>query len=477
MKSCKLIKFPDHFKVDISCFHAFLLSCLIALISIINSNGGILYEEMYTRLPYYLSDIPLLQKLFDSQMLDDGLYRARELSYLFDFIDVKFVELCIEHGYPHFLSLTHYLLCIATGCIIWSFCVKILNLSPLTGIGWLVLFWTSPSVYFSGYFINRTGKVMVMFLTSIIFYFLCKAVVLAKEENSFPISKIDWFLYSISMLIITFLDEQGAFLCVVFFTLLLIWHLIIRQKEFAIMIFICLATIILHGLYRFFIAPHFIFALNGYRPDFSYQILPMILYVENLAQYLQAGFFLYLDTFRFLIGNPPLPIGFILLILLIFSPIYFMYANRQRSDNYRKYFGLALGGFLITNVLLVIMNSLMLLKHPPLNWPEARRVFYWLPTTVILVMTLSVWTRLFHKSAVFKFCIVFSICLAVVGNIVALPKHKAIIMRQESYVHSNIQSSSDLLKALKNLYALTDSDDPVIEKNPVFQFFKLKKKD
>jgi hypothetical protein len=242
------------------------------------------------------------------------------------------------------------------------------------------------------------------------------------------------------------------------------------------MILICLGTIFLHGLYRFFIAPYLIFTINGYRPDFSYQILPMILYIENLAQYLQAGFLLYLDTFRFLIGNPPLPIGFILLILVIFSPIYFMYTNRQWSDNYRKYLGLVLVGFLITNLLLVIMNSLMLVKHSPLSWPEARRVFYWLPATVILVMTLSVLTSLFYKSTVFKFCIVISMCLAIVGNIFALPKHKAIIMRPESYVHSYIQSSSDLLNALKNFYSLTDSENPVIEKNPVFQFFKLKKK-
>jgi hypothetical protein len=62
---------------------------------------------MYLRLPFYLSDTPLLNKLFDSRILEQYIYHIRELSYFLDFLDSKFIELRIENGFPHFLSLSH----------------------------------------------------------------------------------------------------------------------------------------------------------------------------------------------------------------------------------------------------------------------------------------------------------------------------------------------------------------------------------
>lgn len=131
----------------ISLLHVTLLSCLFALISIASMNGGGLNEEISRRLIFHLSDKPFLNKMFDSKVLDDGFYRARELSYFLDFIDFKFIEFSIESGSPHFLSLTHYVLSIVTGCLLWLFFVKKLTLSPLMGIGLLTLFWTTPSVF------------------------------------------------------------------------------------------------------------------------------------------------------------------------------------------------------------------------------------------------------------------------------------------------------------------------------------------
>ena len=113
-------------------------------------DGGILHPEMDVRLPFYMSDTPLLNKIFDSDILDTSLYRARELSYLFDFVDSKFIQFCIENGLPHFLSLTHYIASIAIGCLLWLFCVRELKLHSLVGIGWLALFWTSPSIFLGG---------------------------------------------------------------------------------------------------------------------------------------------------------------------------------------------------------------------------------------------------------------------------------------------------------------------------------------
>ncbi|MGB5218389.1 MAG: hypothetical protein WBN66_08820, partial [Smithella sp.] len=259
----KFIKWADHYNEKISLVHVILISCLSALISVVNHNGGNLNAEMYLRLPFYLSDTPLLNKLFDSRILEQGSYRARELSYFLDFLDSKFIELSIENGFPHFLSLTHYFFSIATGCLLWLFCVKELNLKPLLGLGLVVLFWTSPGIFLGGSFF-RTAKIGVALLVAILFYVIYKVVVVSTKGNNIQISKKVWLQYSLAIFLIMFLDEQGLFFAITVLVFLSIWGLFVRHKNIYIMLLIGVASILLHGLYRYTIAPQLTFILNGY---------------------------------------------------------------------------------------------------------------------------------------------------------------------------------------------------------------------
>jgi hypothetical protein len=346
MAFSKFIQWANHYSEKISLFHVMLLSCLFALISIINMHGGFLNEELYIRLPFYMSDKPFLNKLFDSKTLDGGLYRARELSYFLDFIDTKFIEFSIDNGSPHFLSLVHYLFSIITGCLLWSFCVKELNLKPLIGVGWLALFWTTPSIFFGG-FISRTGKIGVTLLTAIIFYFVYKVVVASIKRIDLQFSKKVWFLYFIIIFSMTLLDEQGLFFSITVLVFLTIWGIFVRHKNIYIMLLIVLVTILLNGLYRYVIAPQITCMLNGYWPYFFYWELPIKYFIQNLMPYLSAGFFLYVDTFRFLIGNPSRMVGMGLILLFILFPVFYIYSRPRFSDNYRKLFILALVELLI----------------------------------------------------------------------------------------------------------------------------------
>ena len=80
---------------------------------------------MEVRLPYYLSHKPLWSKIYDSDVLDGGMYQARELSYLFDYIDCKFIDGCVALGQPHFLSVTHYVFMLLIGLELWRFGVRL----------------------------------------------------------------------------------------------------------------------------------------------------------------------------------------------------------------------------------------------------------------------------------------------------------------------------------------------------------------
>jgi len=461
----KFIQLANHYSEKFSLHHVILISCLFALISIINHNGGVLNPEMYLRLPFYLSDTSLLNILFDSKILDRDCFRARELSYLLDFFDSKFIEFSIVNGFPHFLSLSHYLFSILISCLLWSFCVKELNLKPLLGICLIILFWTSPSVFLGGDFF-RTGKTGVALLVTILFYVMYKVAVISKAGNDFQISKKIWIIYSIAIFTITFLDEQGLFFAITALIFLTIWCLFVRnRKNIYIMLLIGEVAILLHGLYRYTIAPQLTFMLNGYWPNFDYQTLSIQSFIQNLASYLSAGFFLYVETFRFLTGNPPTIVGFGLLLFVILFPIFYLYTSPGLSDNDRKFFILVLVELFITNFLLVIvMNALMVFRHPALT--SLTRVYYWLPTNVMLAMTLAILTDIFYKSRIPKWLVIIVLCLAIIGNIVALSKNKA----------SQSQFSSTLINALKDIDLLNDVNNPLIENNPVFEFFKYKKK-
>ena len=101
------LKWANGYSEKISILHVLLLSFLLALISIVTMEKGVLHQEMCIRLPFYLSDTPMLHKIFDSQIVDGDMYQARELSYVFDFLDCKFVEFSMGKGFPHFLSMIH----------------------------------------------------------------------------------------------------------------------------------------------------------------------------------------------------------------------------------------------------------------------------------------------------------------------------------------------------------------------------------
>ena len=119
-------------------------------------------------------------------------------------------------------------------------------------------------------------------LIAILFYVIYKVAVVSKEEIDSQISKKIWILYSMAIFTITFFDEQGLFFAIAALVFLTIWGLVIRHKNIYIMLIIGMSSILLHILYRYAIAPQLTFMLNGYWPDFNYQILPIQYFIQNL---------------------------------------------------------------------------------------------------------------------------------------------------------------------------------------------------
>src|SRR5579862_2957175 len=76
----------------------FVLPALLVLNATRFWGHGIIDKEALTFVVNYLSRRPLLATIFDPKLNDWGMYQARELSYLFDFVDARvFAALLDRH--------------------------------------------------------------------------------------------------------------------------------------------------------------------------------------------------------------------------------------------------------------------------------------------------------------------------------------------------------------------------------------------
>jgi hypothetical protein len=241
------------------------------------------------------------------------------------------------------------------------------------------------------------------------------------------------------------------------------WFLAYREKNTLELMGPFIAALALSVLYNHIIAPWLTLTINGYWPDFKYQQLPWSDLAEEPLFFLSQGALLYMDTVRFFLGNIPRWAAVIVVLGLGCAAVL---TGPARQKN-KPFVTAVLGFFLSQTVLIWVMLTLMLLRHGGLRWPDVRRVYYFLPILAMLCMTLLV--ALAHFSTPRKWLVAFLLGGAIVGNILALPRHDAIL--REGSLRANFQSTPALLDALRNLHNHQYPVSPEISRNRVFQFF------
>src|SRR3990167_9547214 len=88
---------------------AILIFLLFTSFVFIVQKHGVLHPEALERIPNYLDERNLFQKVYDIDKNEYGLYQARELSHFFDYIDANFIKLSASVGLPHFYSLIYFI--------------------------------------------------------------------------------------------------------------------------------------------------------------------------------------------------------------------------------------------------------------------------------------------------------------------------------------------------------------------------------
>ncbi|HEV2198354.1 MAG TPA: hypothetical protein VGR73_00925 [Bryobacteraceae bacterium] len=418
--------------------------CLVLLwtaASVWTAHGGQAHPEISIYLPYHLSDVPLIKRVFDSKVLNGGDYQARELSYAVDALDCHFIAWSARHGFPHFLSLTNYICTIAIALILWRFLAVDLQLDRAAAGLLMLLFLTSPFVFFSSSYF-RSAKILVTLALIVLIRQLHRGL------TNVDTSGKRWLPFGIVALAATLCDPQGFFFVLLIASLLGIYVVVRKAPSAAAALVAAAAAVAISRAYNYALAPYLTLWLNGYWPDFSFQSLPWSQLLNGPLSYSLVGGSLLLDTTRFEFGDLPA----LWPLLLLEAGILAIAIFRGR-----------LWGVIATLAVLglVVLNTLMVLRHPPLVWADVRRAEYFTPGALVL-------------SALFGFALAaaaprlhpvwmrVALACALLANIAQLPAHQAVL--SSGSLKDQIPLSAALRRAL-----LTGQPEPGIADHPLYK--------
>ncbi|MGB8212047.1 MAG: hypothetical protein WCE68_00680 [Anaerolineales bacterium] len=470
----KIISPLENFTERINIVHILMLSLVITALSVAYHRSGVENLELETRIPFYLADRPLLNKLYDTRIIEANLYVGRELSYVFDFLDAQFISLSVSLGFPNFISPSFYIFTIAIGLMLWQFCVAELKLKRWIGLGMVLLFWTSPNAFLGGdYFRSAKPGVSVCIVA---LYYLVYHVLHSEHQNRTYRPRFGVWVAGFGIAwAAAWFDREGLYLVGVLMAFLLIWGSVFPSRNILKLLAIFGAVLVLFVLYAYLVAPWLTFYFNHYWPGMSYQQLPWWVFKlpHVLAFSLAAGVFMYIDTLRFLVGNISRAAAFLLIVSIILVA-FFIYLREKSTGNNTRAFSLAALGLITCELVLTCaMNTIMVIYLPQITMQDLMLTLYYMPLASTLCMTLALVISQFsmHKFLPVWLLLILLIA-AIVGNILAIPVHYT-VMRQ-GYMKPVYDSMPSMLAALRNIRNSHYLPPLDIQRDGVYQFFRAK---
>lgn len=363
-----------------------LSGLLILVLEALYSAGGSLHVESISFLNNYLADRSLPAIIFDPARNDWGLYQARELSYLIDWLDVQFIAFSARKGVIHFYSLSSIIfltLCVFIqqygGRLLFpklqSWIITILSL----------FFLLNPCV--SGNIFFRSSKHGCALCFTLVIY-LTLAILTGKGKKYWK-----WQIAGIALGLITatLFDRQGAFFTAAYTSAagLLLFVISGQQdgKYSNILSIRTVTTVILSGIailifgtiYNLYIAPACILSLNGYTPSFDYQNISNLFSLKTLF----PGLFFMAGNIGFTFNNSTGNTSFFLGLLLLSGLIFVFCRTAYLRKDY--FWTVAAGGVLLLLGGIWICSSGMYARHPAILQPDVMYGYYFLPVMALLI--------------------------------------------------------------------------------------------
>lgn len=363
-----------------------LTGVLIQALAVLQTNGGFIHPECPAYHIHLLSPDPLPKKLFDPRVLDQGNYQARELSYLVDWLDYRFIDFTIRKGHCYYISPSSVLCFFAVGLLVWSYYASDLRAPPAVAYGAALLFWTSPPI-FLGLVRFRSSKPCVMLALAVSLVLTLRLARRRVCGGRYAALLAALFL---SVNAMGLFDRQGYFAVCGLFLVSVFMIAAEGKREWAQVAAVCLVAILLNNLYNYVVAPEVIRRLNGYDPSFEYQSNSYLLKtLISSPHFLLAAFFGAMAPLRCLVWDLPPAVCLTVVPFLWYR----MGARGPASDGAERWPG---NLTLLVAGLVYIMYAMMIVRLPQIfAFYDVYRSLYNGPAIVLLLLLLPLsWGRL-----------------------------------------------------------------------------------
>lgn len=352
---------------------------------------GIIDSEAMEFVLNYLQKRPFFAQIFDPQINDWGAYQARELSYVFDFIDARLFATLLDRHVLVFVPLSGVLGLIAVSAIYFWGTRRVFGLDRITTALLLSLFLSCIVVQASTPILYRSSKI-ILCIALLAFLFYLFALFKKDQPQVAPMDCATLFFLG---LVMALCDRQGFFYLIsTTFIVLLIW-LIGRtrresvQRAYLQVVGINIAAIVATILYNRVFAPRLIHSLNGYWPDFTYQNLPLSALLDSTLP--AKTWRMFQEQVSFFFGSVP----FAILAAVVLVAIIVI------AWNYRNAFGridftlVAVSLFSIFTVIGLL--AVMIARHPQL-YSIRDHAFWYYTLTVhsVFLFGISAWISLLN---------------------------------------------------------------------------------
>jgi hypothetical protein len=428
--------------------------------------GGNMHPEAEAFIYNYLEPYRTTgEKIFDSILNDWGFYQSREMTYITEWLDAYFVKAGILLGFPFFYSVVFYLFIALASYIHYQGCRRYLGLSSTTSALILGIFWFSPSIFASGYLFRtaKIGAAACIIVMAWSLYALLRHPRRSVEdplENTDSYSPLRRLLIAIGLFALAFIaslyDRQGFFMMIIFWIITTLILILGNQRYARLAFFSIGGAIALAVLWNQILSPTLILYFNGYIPDMAWQRITQ----NDLLRYNQEigsspffdGLFVFTDILRFVIGN----FGTAQILILILLALAYTYTLHT------PHMTLRLGPFaftvrrfhfiflIISLAALLLMATLMILKHHPVAWQDMRRSYYHIPATAIILLLLTYFVYLIqHHQTLKKQTLQIALTAILIFNLIELPIHSRFYLTGHSA--PRIKESKDFLMKLRKL--------------------------
>jgi hypothetical protein len=389
--------------------------------------GGVLEEETIVFLGNYLDGRTVLEKVFDPHGNDFDTYQARELSYFFDFLDAQWLRAILRAGLVLFSPPSAILASILTAVVFLGGAARAFPRLPGSTRALVLLVLLSNYVFLTtmGLCYRATKPMMVpvlLALLSFVWVRLRPGAAAATASRDFAV------VFGLACLTSAF-DRQGFFYVVVLTGALgLTWA--VRRGTLALALGAAAASLA-SVAYNYRIGPWLIETVNGYRPRFNYQRIPVAKlldpsYYEKVAELLPG----YAAT---LFGGFP---TWIFAMIATGAAVGWLRVRGLPPPEVAPRSARWLGPSLLALFLLsqVFMFAAMLTRYPQVyDWADHRIWYYPWPLQAILAFGVlvaldAVWARLRLGG---RRVVEAGLVVLAVANVVQWPRHREVSLHSD----------------------------------------------